>query len=188
VDCKVRSRVKLITLIWFLLGISTCIAKGQRSRTHTVPATAIPLHAHRKQEAISITFLTAPNGSPVHSLGSDQGVLDLGRFSYFSRGDISGAEIQDQKDVFTVSTRFDLRIGDLNSRRAGTATLSAFLLGATPSQIVSVDGVRLSMTPLIIGRQVPYGAVTVHVLKIVIPTSMPAGQLLDSIGVMATPN
>lgn len=187
-NCKVQSRMRFITLIWFLLGISACVALGQRSPSPTVPPTAIPIHTQQDREVISITFLAASNGSPVHSFGSGQGELNLGSFSYFSRGDVNGAAIQDQKEAFAVSTGFALRIGVLKSHSAGTATLSAFLLGAAPFQIVSVDGVRLSTTPRTIGRQVVYGSVTEHELKIVIPTSMPAGRLLDSIGVIATPN
>lgn len=81
-----------------------------------------------------------------------------------------------------------MRIGLANGHRAGTATVSAFLLSPNPLRAVWVDGVRLSMTPGIIGRQVSYGAITEHVLKIAVPISMPAGQLLDSIGVIVTPN
>jgi hypothetical protein len=188
VNCRVRSRMKLIIFIWFLLGISVCVARGQRPTSHTARATAIPSHAQPGRESTSITFLTATNGSPVHSLGSDQGVLNLGSFSYFPGADVNGAEIRRQKDSFIVSTRFGLRIGLSNGHRAGTATVSAFLLSPDPLRTVWVDGVRLSMTPGIIGRQVSYGAITEHVLKIAVPISMPAGQLLDSIGVIVTPN
>jgi hypothetical protein len=180
--------MKLIIFIWFLLGISVCVAWGQRPPSHSVRATAIASHAQPNRETTSITFLTAPSGSPVHSLGSDQGVLNLGNFSYFPRADVNGVNIQRQKDSFIVSSTFGLRIGLSIGHPAGTATLSAFLLSSNPLRTVWVDGVRLSMTPGIIGRQVSYGAITEHVLKIVVPTSMPAGQLLDSIGVIVTPN
>jgi hypothetical protein len=180
--------MKVIIFIWFLLGSSVCIAKGQQRPSHSVRATAIPSHAQPDRETTSISFLTAPNGSPVHSLGSDQGVLDLGSFSYFLRADVNGVEIQRHKETFSVSTRFGLRIGLSNSHRAGTATVSAFLLSPNLLRTVWVDGVRLSMTPAIIGRQVSYGAVTEHTLKIAVPISMPAGQVVDSIGVIVTPN
>jgi hypothetical protein len=97
-------------------------------------------------------------------------------------------EIQRQKDSFVVSTTFGLRIGLSISHLAGTATVSAYLLNANPSQTVWVDGVRLSMTPGIIGRQVSYGVVTEHILKIEIPISIPAGRISDSIRVIYTPN
>jgi hypothetical protein len=180
--------MKVIIFIFFLLGISVRPVWGQQPSSHGVRATAIPSHAQPDREMGSITFLTAPNGSPVHSLGSDQGVLDLGSFSYFPRADVNGAEIQRHKDSFSVSTRFGLRVGPSNNHHAGTATVSAFLLSPNLLRTVWVDGVRLSMTPLIIGRQVFYGSVTEHTLKITVPISMPAGQVLDSIGVIVTPN
>jgi hypothetical protein len=180
--------MKRIIFIWFLSGISVCVPWGQRPPPHTVHSTAIPFQAQPERETTSITFLTATNGSPVHNLGPDQGVLNLGSFSYFPRVDANGAEIQRQKDSFIVSTRFGMRIGLSNGHRAGTATVSAFLLSPNPLRTVWVDGVRLSMTPGIIARQVSYGAITEHVLKIAVPISMPAGQLLDSIGVIVTPN
>ena len=180
--------MKLIIFIWLLLGISVCVARGQRPTSHSVRATAIPSHAQPYREATSITFLTATNGSPVHSLGSDQGVLNLGSFSYFRRADVNGAEIQHQKDSFVVSTAFGLRIGISNVHRAGTAVVSAFLLSPNPSRIIWVDGVQLSMTPGVIGRQVSYGVITEHALKIAVPISMPAGQLSDLIGVIVALN
>jgi hypothetical protein len=180
--------MKVIIVIYFLLGISVRPAWGQQPPSHSVRATATPSHAQPDRETSSITFLTVPNGSPVHSLRSDQGVLDLGSFSYFPRADVNGAEIQRHQDSFSVSTRFGLRIGLSNSHHAGTATVNAFLLSPNLLRTVWVDGVRLSMTPAIIGRQVSYGAVTEHTLKITVPISMPAGQVVDSIGVIVTPN
>jgi hypothetical protein len=181
-------RVTLFILIWFLLGISVCVAWGQRPPSHTVRGAAIPSHAQPNRGASSITFLTARSGSPVHSLGSDQGVLDLGSFSFLPRSDVNDVKIQRLKDSFIASTRFGLRIDLSNGHGAGTATVSAFLLSSDPLKTIWVDGVRLSMTPGIIGGQVSYGVITEHVLKIAVPTSMPAGQLLDSIGVIVTPN
>jgi hypothetical protein len=180
--------MKLIIFIWFLLGMSLCVAWGQRPASHSVHSAAMSSQAQSGRGTTSITFLTAPNGSPVHSLGPDQGVLNLGSFSYFPRADLNDADIPRQKDSFIVSTGFGIRIGLSNSHRAGTATVSAFLLSPDRLRAVWVDGVRLSTTPGIIGRRVPYGAITEHVLKIAVPISMPAGQLLDSIGVIVTPN
>jgi hypothetical protein len=87
-----------------------------------------------------------------------------------------------------VATRVGLRVDLLNSSRAGTASVSACLLTPNPLRTVWVDGVQLSMTSEIIARRVPYGAITEHVLKIVIPASAPPGQMLDLIGVIVTPN
>lgn len=180
--------MKLIIFMWLLSGLGACVAWGQRPQSSTTRARAIPSRAQANAENTSITFLTSPNGSPVHSLGADQSVLNLGSLSYATPAQVDHEETQRQKNSFVVSTRFGLRIGLPSAHPAGTATVSAYLLNANPLQTVWVDGVRLSMTPRIIGRQVSYGVVTEHVLKIEIPVSMPAGQISDSIRVIYTPN
>jgi len=179
--------MRVIILNWFLLGISAGVAWGQRPPAQAVRAIPIASRAQPHRENRSITFLTSPNGPPIHRLGSDEAVLNLGSISYFLRRDANGVEIQRQKDSFIVSSSFDLRIDFSSGRRADTATVSAYLLIPNPSGTVWVDGVRLSMTPGIIGKQ-HYGAISEHILKIAVPISMPAGQILDSIGVMVTPN
>ena len=183
-----RSCIKRIVFIWFLLGISICFAKGQRSVPANRSTTAISLRAPPEAGNTSITFLTVTNGAPVQRVGSGEGILNLGRLSNVARSDEHGAQIQPQNDSFVVSTRVGLRVDLSNSSGEGTATVSAYLLSPDPSRTVSVDGVQLSTTPGIIARQVPYGATTGHVLKITILASMPPGQLIDFIGVIATPN
>lgn len=176
-------------LSWFLLGISTCAAWGQKPHANTVRAIAISADAQPHTQISRLTFLTSPTGAPVHSLGADEGALSLGSISYFLKPDVNGVEVQRQKDSFVVSTSFDLRIDFSHGHRKSTATVSAYLQsGATPLATVSVDGVQLSTTPEIIGRQVSCEAVTEHQLQIVVPMSMPAGRLSDSIGVLVTPN
>jgi len=180
--------MKAVVLIWLQLGICACAGWGQRLPSHPARATALPVGTHLDIGIPSITFLTVPNASPVYAQGADQAVLNLGSLSYFRPVDIKTSNAQLQKDSFLVSTRFGLCITLSNSQRAGTSTVSAFLKSSDPLRNVWVDGIRLSITPGIIGRQIPYGAVTEHVLKMVIPTSMPQGQLLDSIGVIVERN
>jgi hypothetical protein len=180
--------MKVIIANWFLLGIGVCVAWGQRPPTRAAGAIAISSHAQAHPETSTITFLTAANGAPVHSLGPDQGVLSLGSISYFLPPDVNGVEIQRQTSSFVVSSRFDLRVDFSHGHRIDTATVSACLLSPAAAGTVWLDDIQLSITPEIIGRQVPYGAITEHVLKIVVPTSMPPGQLLDSISVIVTPN
>jgi hypothetical protein len=185
---KIRRRMKVIIANWFLLGIGVFVAWGQRPPAHTAGAIAISSHEQPHRETSSITFLTSEDGAPVHSLGPDQGVLSLGRISYFLEPDVDGVEIQRQKSSFVVSSRFDVRVDFSHGHRKDTATVSACLLSPTAVGTVWLDDIQLSMTPRIIGRRVSYGAITEHVLKIVVPGSMPAGQLVDLIGVIVTPN
>jgi hypothetical protein len=186
--CNVRSRLKFIISIMCLLRAGVCVAQGQRLPPPAARPIAIPSRTQPDRKSPSITFLSAPNGPPIHNLGLDRGVLDLGSIACCARIDINGAEIQSQKDSFILSTKFGLRIGLLKGRQRCTATVSAFLISPNPQSTVWVDGVRLSTAPGIIGRQVSCGVITEHLLKIAVPISMPAGQLLDSIGVVVTPN
>jgi hypothetical protein len=180
--------MKRIVFIWFLLGISICFAKGQRSAPASRRATAISSRARSEAENTSITFLTVTNGAPVQLVGSGQSILNLGSLSNIARLDEHGVQIQPQDYSFVVSTRVGLRVDQSNSSRDRTATVSAYLLSPDPVRTVSVDGVQLSTTPGIIARRVSYGAITEHVLKIVVSTSTPPGQVVDLIGVIVTPN
>jgi hypothetical protein len=180
--------MKIIAFLWSLFGLGACTAWGQRPPSHTAATSAVRSQAQPDWENASITFLTVANGSPVDSLRSDEGLLNLGTFSCFTRADVNREEIQRHTDSFVVSTRFGLRIGLSSGHLAGTATVSAYLRSTNPLRTLWVDGVRLSMTPGIIARQVSYGVISEHVLKIEVPMSMPDGQMLDSIGVIYTPN
>lgn len=175
-------------LMCLLFGMNVCVAWGQRTPGRSVRAAPIPPHEQLAPEKILISFLEVAGGSPVHRLGPDESVLVLGSVSNSPHGDAGGIEVQPQKDSLMVSTRFGIRIGLANERHAGARTLSAFLVSPNPLRIVWVDGVRLSATPSVIERQVSYGGVTEHLLRILIPVSAPAGQWLDSIVVVVTPD
>jgi len=180
--------MKRIVVIWFLLAISICSAQAQHSAPVSRPTAAISLRTRSEDRTTSITFLTVTNAAPVQCVGLDQCILNLGSLSNATRSDEHGMQIQLQKGSFVVSTTVGLRVDLSNRSRRGTATISAYLLSGDALRTVSVDGVQLSMTPAIIARQVSFGAITEHVLKIVISASMPPGQLIDLIGVIATPN
>src|ERR1700733_6376363 len=174
--------------LWFLLGISTVLAQAQRAKSPNRVAPAITLQPRSEATITSITFLTVAGGAPVQNAGSDQGALNLGLVSNTPRANANGVQIESEKDSFVIAARVGLRVDLSNSSRAGTVMVSAYLLSPDPSGTVSVDGVQLSLTPGIIARHVAYGAITEHVVKIVVPVSTPAGQLLDLIGLIVTPN
>jgi hypothetical protein len=174
--------------LWFLLGIGAVLAQAQRAKSANRVAPAMTLQARSEATIASITFLTVAGGAPVQNAGSDQGTLNLGLVFNTRRADAHGVQIESEKDSFVIAARVGLRVDLSNSGRAGSATVSAYLLSPDPSGTVSLDGVQLSLTPGVIARHVAYGAITEHVLKIVVPASMPAGQLLDLIGVIVTPN
>src|SRR5277367_6756593 len=97
--------MKPTAILLLLLGISASVCRGQRLASPTVTPAAILFKTQNAQESIPITFLTAPSGAIAQSLGSGQGLLNLGSLSYFSRAAANGAEIQDHQNDFTVSTR-----------------------------------------------------------------------------------
>jgi hypothetical protein len=180
--------MKLIVFLWFLLAIDIAFAHAQRRpRPSTRPA-AIRMRARPEMAIASITFLQVSTGVPIQRVGADQGILNLGTLSNVAQEDHNGAQIHPQKDSFVVVTRLGMRVDLPDSGRAGTATVSAYLLSTDPLRTVSLDGIRLSMTPEIIARHVSYGAITEHVLKVMVPASMPPGLLMDLIGVNVASN
>jgi hypothetical protein len=177
-----------MVFLWFLSGLGIGLAQAQRPKpaiARAPPSTMV--YARSEARVPLITFFTVANGAPVQSAGLDQGTLNLGILSNTTRTD-EEVQIQPQKGSFVVATRVGLRVDLANSGRGGTATVSAYLLSPDPQRTVWLDGVQLSLTPGIIARHMSYGATTEHVLKIVVPASVPPGQLLDLIGVIVTPN
>src|ERR1700734_25753 len=138
--------MKRILFIWFLLGTSICFARGQGPALASRRTPATSLRTRSEAGKTSITFLTVTNGAPVRLVGLGQSVLNLGSLSNVARSE-QGVQIQPQKDSFVVSTRIGLRVDLSSSCHAGTATISAYLLGPDPMRTVLVDGVQLSMTP-----------------------------------------
>lgn len=163
-------------------------AEAQRPKPANIRAPATRLYDRTEARRPSITFLTVPNGAPVRSAGLDQGAVSLGVLSNVTRRDANGIQIQSQQDSFVVATRVGLRIDLSSSSNTGTVTVSAYLLSADPLRMVWLDGVQLSTAPGIIDGHVVYGVITEHMLKILVPASRPPGQLMDSIGVLVTPN
>jgi hypothetical protein len=179
--------MKAMVLLWALAGISTGLCQAQRSKPMNVREPAL-VRESRQPATVSITFLRAPNGAPVQEAGRDRGTLLLGSVSNTARADHDGAQIRPQGNSFEVSTRLGWRVDLSDSKAAGSATVSGYLLSADPMRTVWLDGVKLSTTPGIIAKNVPYGTTSEHELKVVIPISMPAGPMVDLIGIVVTPN
>lgn len=183
-----RSFMKPILSLVFLLTVGMGFVPAQRVKPAIARERANRLYTRAETRLASITFLTVANGAAVHSAGLDESTLNLGTLSNVTRENENGVQIQSQKHSFVVATRIGMRVDLSNSSHAGTATVGAYLLSPDPSRTVSIDNVRLSLTPAIIGKQVAYGATTLHTVRIVVPASMPPGQVLDLIGVIVTPN
>lgn len=135
-----------------------------------------------------IIFVTVGNGALVQSTGSGEGTVNLGILSNSEYVTSNGASIHSLKDSFTVSTVIGVKADLSGYSRVRAATLRAYLLGSDPLRAIWMDGVRLSANPTIITKQTYYGIVSQHTLKIEVPASMPAGQLMDLIEMVITPN
>lgn len=180
--------MKPVLFLWFLLAAGLGCVPAQRVKPPGTRARTVALYTRSGAKVPTITFLTVTNGATVHSAGWNEGALNLGIVSNATRNTENGVRIQSQKDSFVVATRIGVRVDLSNSSHAGTATLSAYLLSSDPWRTVWIDGVQLSTMPAIIGRQVQYGTTTQHAVRILVPAAMPAGQVLDLIGMIVTPN
>ena len=180
--------MKPILLLWFLLAGGLSLVPAQRVKPPGTRARTVALYTRSEARVPTITFVTVANGAAVHCAGADEGTLNLGVVSNATRNNENGVGIQSQKDSFVVATRIGMRVDLSNASHAGTATISAYLLSSDPWRTVWMDGVQLSIMPAIIGRPVQYGATTQHALRILVPAAMPAGQVLDLIGMTVTAN
>ncbi len=115
-------------------------------------------------------------------------MLDLGRISFFGGATNDGVNVVRRGKSFVVSTIFGLKVGSETS--TGTAKLIGMVTQVSANHRISVDGVRLSLTPQVIQMAVKYGAVTEHRLEIELPTDAPevAAQLLQAVAFQVLAN
>lgn len=137
-------------------------------------------------EAALVRIVSLPGSTTVIGGENGNGVMDLGRVSYFSSG-FAREPTKKDKTSSTVTARFGIELVAPAGATAGTAMLSAYLAEPSKSCIYLVDGVRLTTAPQMISARVRYGVVSAHHLEIQVPTSAPAGEKRTSIIWVATP-
>ena len=187
--------MKRVVFVLLLLAMDVDLVQSQRSkpaRAHQPAATLrqqpVSMRVPTPPMIASITFLRLADGAPLQPHGIGQGILSLGTVSNTPHPNQAGAQIQPQDGSFVVSTRLGLRIDLSDSSRAGSATVSAYLLSLDPLRSIWLDGVRLTVMPGVVSGHLAYGTVTEHILKIVVSDSAPPGELVDLIGLLVTPN
>ncbi len=187
--------MKRIVFVLLLLAMDVDLVQSQRPKAArarqpaaTLRQQPVPMRVAIPPLIASITFLRLADGAPLQAHGIGQGILSLGTVSSMPHPSQAGAKIQRQDGSFVVSTRLGLRIDLSAPSRAGSATVSAYLLSLDPLRSVWLDGVRLTIVPGVVSGHLAYGSVTEHILKIVVSNSAPPGELVDLIGVLVTPN
>lgn len=161
---------------------------GQVTPPGEKPAPRAAVRTKEPEPNIWVSFVPVPRGAPVSMAAGGQGTLDLGRISFFGGATNDGVTVVRRGKSFVVSTIFGLRVGSEAS--TGTAKLIGLLTQMNANYRISVDGVRLALTPQVIQMAVKYGAVTEHRLDIEVPADNPevAAQLFQSVAFQVLAN
>lgn len=117
---------------------------------------------------LSVSIVSLSDGASV----AGQRLLDLGRVSYAGRTRTPGVQSKALADRLVVSTGLGLVVQG-SSLHVASASLMASLVYPEPSHVLWLDGVRLTITPQVIQRQIPVNKTSAHRLEIEVPTSLP---------------
>lgn len=175
------SLIVLLALVPALWGQATP-ATGEKPAPRAVVRTKEP------EPTIWVNFVPVAKGAPVSTAGGGQGTLDLGRVSFFGGATNDGVTVIRRGKSFVVSTVFGLRVGSESS--TGTAKLIGLVTQMSANHRISVDGVRLAVTPQVIQMALKYGVVTEHRLEIEFPVENPevAAQLIQAVAFQVAAN
>ncbi len=161
---------------------------GQAGTQAGKPGPRAAVRAKEPEPAIWVNFVPLASGAPVHAVTGQVGTLDLGRISYMGGTDAGGIKIFRKKNSFVVSTVIGLRVGPESP--TATARLMGTVTEVSAASRISVDGVRLTISPQIIQMAVPLGPVTSHRLEIEVPIDEPeaVAQVARSIAFQVVAN
>ena len=129
-----------------------------------------------------VQVVTLPDGAMVHSAAPGQGTVDLGRISWAGRALSLGTSHRKERDSFTVTTRFGLRLDCSAADSGSRGTVSAFLRESDFLYATVLDRVKLSLAPSVIAPAMVCSSVTEHLVEITVPISAPPGTLNTNIG------
>ncbi len=139
--------------------------------------------------AISVNFVSAPDGAALTGGASGQRSLDLGRVSHAGGAQAANVHTQKLPGRFVVSTRFGLSI-QAGSQTATTAAVLAALSVPDPAYTFRLDGITLQTVPQLLQGQARTGTTVIHRLEIEVPTSLTEknSQLHNAIIFQVIPN
>jgi hypothetical protein len=138
--------------------------------------------------AISVSFVSAPDGAALSGGTSGQRSLNLGAVSH-TGAQTANVQVQKLPGRFVVSTRFGLTI-QAGSQTATTAAVMAALTVPDPAYTFRLDGITLQTVPQLLQGQARTGTTVMHRLEIEVPTSLTEknSQLHNAIIFQVVPN
>jgi hypothetical protein len=139
--------------------------------------------------AISVSFVSAPDGAALSGGTSGQRSLNLGAVSHTGGAQTANVQVQKLPGRFVVSTRFGLSI-QAGSQTATTAAVMAALTVPDPAYTFRLDGITLQTVPQLLQGQARTGTTVIHRLEIEVPTSLTEknSQLHNAIIFQVVPN
>lgn len=139
--------------------------------------------------AISVSFVSAPDGAALTGVVSGQRSLNLGTVSRAGGSQTANVQVQKLPGRFVVSTRFGLSVQD-GAQHATSATVLAALAVPDSAYIFRLDGVTLETVPQLVQGQARVGTTFMHHLEIDVPTSLTEknSQLHNAIIFQIIPN
>jgi hypothetical protein len=139
--------------------------------------------------AISVSFVSAPDGAALNGGTSGERSLNLGPVSHSGGAQAANVQVQKLPGRFVVSTRFGLSI-QAGSQTATTAAVLAALTVPDPAYTFRLDGVTLQTVPQLLQGQARTGTTVMHRLEIEVPTTLTEknSQLHNAIIFQVIPN
>jgi hypothetical protein len=162
--------------------------RAQRKSTSKRTSTAISMKSET-EGAISVNFISAPDGAALTGGTSGQRSLNLGTVSHAGGSKSASVQVQKLPGRFVVATRFGLSIQS-GSQHTSSATILAALAVPDPAYTFRLDGVTLATTPQLVQGQARIGTTSTHRLEIEVPTSLTEknSQLHNAILFQVIPN
>lgn len=163
------------------------MAQRKGTSTHTSSNT-VSMRA-QSEGAISVDFISAPDGTTLSGGASGQRGLNLGTVSQAAGTQTQNVQVQKLPGRFIVSTRFGLSIQS-GSGHSISATVMAALAVPDPAYTFRLDGVTLEIVPQLVQGQARVGTTLMHRLEIEVPTSLTEknSQLHNAIIFQVIPN
>jgi hypothetical protein len=159
--------------------------KGASKRTSS---TVLSMKS-QSEGAISVSFISAPDGAALTGGASGQRSLNLGKVSHAGGGQTANVQVQKFPGRFVVTTRFGLSIQD-GSQHATSAAVLAALAVPDAAYIFRLDGIALETVPHLVQGQARIGPTIMHRLEIEVSTSLTEknSQLHNAIIFQVIPN
>ncbi len=185
------ARIRLRYLLPVLVVGSSLMTDGWAQRKGTAKrtsSTALNMQS-QGQGAISVAFVSAPDGATLTGGASGQRHLNLGTVSSAAGSRTANVQMHKLDGRLVVSTKFGLSIQDPSQRFSSAAVLASVAL-PDPLFILRLDGTKLETVPQVVQGQARVGTTFQHLLEIEVPASVTEknSQLQNAIIFQVIPN